>query len=231
LISLGSAALYGGDPDGARASFEESLATSRRVGYREGVAWSLNQLGVAARRAGDLDGAEKLLRESLKVHRDLGDRWRIASVLEALAETACLRQDLERAARLFGAADDLRAEIGAPIPPCERGDRDGGVAAAREGLGEASFAAARGRPATLEEAVAPATRDRPGRASSLPHGLSAREAEVLGLVAEGLTDRQVANRLYLSPRTVGQHLRNVYRKLGVASRTAATRAAIERDLV
>jgi DNA-binding CsgD family transcriptional regulator len=63
-----------------------------------------------------------------------------------------------------------------------------------------------------------------------PKGLSAREAEVLGLVAEGLTDSEVASRLYLSPRTVGQHLRSVYRKLGVRSR-AATRAAIERGII
>jgi DNA-binding NarL/FixJ family response regulator len=61
--------------------------------------------------------------------------------------------------------------------------------------------------------------------------LSAREAEVLGLVAEGLTDQEVAQRLYLSPRTVGQHLSSVYRKLGVRSRTAATREAVERGMI
>lgn len=54
---------------------------------------------------------------------------------------------------------------------------------------------------------------------------------MLGLVAEGLTDSEVASRLYLSPRTVGQHLRSVYRKLGVRSRAAATRAAIERGII
>ena len=61
--------------------------------------------------------------------------------------------------------------------------------------------------------------------------LSAREAEVLGLVAEGLTDQEVAQKLHLSPRTVGRHLSSVYRKLGVRSRTAAARAAAERGLV
>ena len=61
--------------------------------------------------------------------------------------------------------------------------------------------------------------------------LSAREVEVLVLVAEGLTDPQVAERLYLSPRTVGQHLRSVYRKLGVPSRAAAAREALQRGLI
>jgi DNA-binding CsgD family transcriptional regulator len=55
--------------------------------------------------------------------------------------------------------------------------------------------------------------------------------EVLRLVAEGLTDAQVARRLYLSPRTVGQHLRSIYRKLGVPSRAAAAREALQRGLM
>ena len=60
--------------------------------------------------------------------------------------------------------------------------------------------------------------------------LSKREIEVLVLVAEGLTNPQVAQGLYLSPRTVGQHLRSIYRKLGVSSRAAA-REAVDRRLI
>ncbi len=61
--------------------------------------------------------------------------------------------------------------------------------------------------------------------------LTSREVEILRLVAEGLTDGQVAERLYISPRTVSQHLRSIYRKLDVPSRTAAARRAIERELI
>ena len=67
-------------------------------------------------------------------------------------------------------------------------------------------------------------------AAGYPAGLTAREAEVLRLVAMGLTDAQVAERLFLSPRTVGQHLRSIYNKLGVSTRLAATRFAIEHHL-
>jgi DNA-binding NarL/FixJ family response regulator len=68
-------------------------------------------------------------------------------------------------------------------------------------------------------------------ASPDPKDLSAREIEVLKLVAQGLTDPQVAERLYLSPRTVGHHLTSIYRKLGVPSRAAAVREATERGLI
>jgi DNA-binding NarL/FixJ family response regulator len=65
---------------------------------------------------------------------------------------------------------------------------------------------------------------------SYPAGLTAREVEVLQLVAEGLTDAEVAERLYLSRRTVSTHLTSIYNKLGVGSRAAATRFAVEQGL-
>jgi DNA-binding CsgD family transcriptional regulator len=61
--------------------------------------------------------------------------------------------------------------------------------------------------------------------------LTSRETDVLRLVAQGLTDAEVAEQLYISPRTVGQHLRSVYNKLGVSSRAAATRLAVEQNLI
>ncbi len=64
-----------------------------------------------------------------------------------------------------------------------------------------------------------------------PAGLSPREVEVLRLVATGLTDAQVAEKLFISLRTVNAHLRSIYAKLGVGSRSAATRYAVEHELV
>ena len=61
--------------------------------------------------------------------------------------------------------------------------------------------------------------------------LSPRELEVLKLVAAGLTNAQVAQELFLSPRTVNGHLNSIYRKLEVASRSAAVRFAVEHGLV
>jgi DNA-binding NarL/FixJ family response regulator len=76
--------------------------------------------------------------------------------------------------------------------------------------------------------------DRRTEASSAKDGsmsLSPREVEVLRLVAEGLTDVQVADRLFLSRRTVSSHLRSIYQKLGVSTRTAAARLAIDQQLI
>jgi DNA-binding NarL/FixJ family response regulator len=68
------------------------------------------------------------------------------------------------------------------------------------------------------------------RRSGDPAGLTAREVEVLLLVATGLTDAQVAEQLVLSVRTVHSHVRSIYRKLGVSSRTAATHWAMRERL-
>ena len=65
---------------------------------------------------------------------------------------------------------------------------------------------------------------------SYPAGLTAREVEVLRLVAQGLTNEQVAKQLVISPRTVNSHLTSIFSKIGVSSRGAATRYAIEHNL-
>ena len=64
-----------------------------------------------------------------------------------------------------------------------------------------------------------------------PAGLTAREVEVLRLVAQGLTDARVAAQLVVSPRTVNFHLTSIYTKIGVSSRSASTLYAVEQHLV
>jgi DNA-binding CsgD family transcriptional regulator len=71
----------------------------------------------------------------------------------------------------------------------------------------------------------------PARRRRYPAGLTEREVEVLRLAAKGLTTAEVAERLYLSPRTVESHLQRIYAKLAVPSRGAAIRFAVKHDLV
>ena len=70
----------------------------------------------------------------------------------------------------------------------------------------------------------------PAAPAALPFGLTMREVEVLRLVAEGMTDLQVAARLFVSRNTVNAHLRSIYGKIGVNTRAAAARLAFEHGL-
>ena len=157
--------------------------------------------------------------------------------LQGLAGVAALRGEAARAARLWGAAEALREAIGYPASPFDRShpDYEGLLAPARSRLGEAAWEAAQaeGRMMTPEEAIEYALSEEEPAPSLKDDkaGLSERELEVLRLVAEGLTDPQVAERLYVSRRTVGHHLSSIYRKLGAPSRAAAAKEAVERGLI
>ena len=137
---------------------------------------------------------------------------------------------------VVGAAEAVSQTIGLPLSPFDRAhpDYEGLLVAARSRLGDEA-ARAKGRAMTPEEAVEYALGTEVVATTSSEDDsaplLSEREAEILVLVAEGLTNPQVGERLYLSPRTVGQHLRSIYRKLGVSSRAAAAREALERGLI
>ena len=193
----------------------------------------LRNLAVAAFRQGDYDRAAALLEESLIVLRELGEKQFITRSLEYLAAVASMQGDLERAARLFGAGEALREAAGASVLPFYHADYERGVAAARAGLDERSFAAAweRGRAMTLEEAIeyalgaqepspppsVPVPREARGGSESTEN-LTRREEEVAVLVARGLSNRRIAEELTVSEHTVATHVRNILKKLGLDSR-------------
>ena len=137
----------------------------------------------------------------------------------------------------MGAEEALREAIGLPVTQFDRVhcDYEGYLAAARSQLDETAWEAAwsEGRAMTPEQAIEYALETSPptSQAEEDKAGLSERELEILRFVAQGFTDSQVAERLYVSPRTVGQHLRSIYRKLGVPTRAAAAKVAVERSLI
>jgi DNA-binding CsgD family transcriptional regulator len=192
--------------------------------------------------AGNYTAACAYYEESLAIGREVGDNLSIGFSLEGLAKVVAVQGYPAWAARFWGAAEALREAMGAPIPPVYRADYDRSVEAACAQLGEQAFAAAwaQGRMMTPEQALSaqtPAT-SKPTRPTATPSmksrpypaGLSAREVEVLRLVAQGLTNEQVAQELVISPRTVDTHLTSIYSKIEVSSRSAATRFAMEHHL-
>jgi len=233
LLHLGLVALSQGDPMRAQPLLQESLAICQGLGDRRTIAKAVCFLGDAASGRRDHAGARTLYEESLSLSVELGDRWISAISLEGLARVAVGTGQPEAAARLFGAADALRDVTGAARPAYWRALCEPSLAETRALLGGDVFDAAwaAGRELTPEQA--PAVLGAPAAGASTADrsdGLTAREVQVLRLVAEGLTDAEVAERLVVSLRTVHAHLRSIYRKLDVRSRSAATRYAVEHGL-
>jgi len=247
LFVSGQVALQQGDVAMARSLLEESLALSKELGDRENVAQSLFGLAWVSLVQGAYAKARALLEESLALCKAGGNKWFIAACLVGFGVLATAQGEWTWAARLSSAAEALYKAIDGVLPPAVRAMQEFTIAAARAQLGEEVFTAAWAEGCTMtseqvlaaQEPVTMPTRAPAGpssvphapKAPSYPDGLTAREVEVLRLVAQGLTDAQVAEQLVISPRTVNWHLTSIYSKLQVSSRAAATRFAIEQHLV
>ncbi len=217
----------------ARRQIEESLDILRGLGDRRNVAKVLVVAADINATLGEAETAAAQLAESLTLFVEFGDRWFWGESLEGAAQLAAAVGDAERAAALLGAADAVWVAIEAPLPAWLRDRHDRVLAEVRSRLGEARFEAAceRGQEsAHRRDARTGAACVHPCPVDT-PEGLTTRELEVLAAVAEGHTDADVAEQLVVSLRTVHAHLRSIYRKLDVHTRSAATRYALEHGLV
>jgi DNA-binding NarL/FixJ family response regulator len=180
---------------------------------------------VAASR-GDLVLAAERAAEALRICSEIDERFLAAMCIVGLADAL---QPGTRTTRLLGAADGLRMSVGAKWPVLLAKEYRRAMEAARDSLAPDAFAVAiaEGRSLSLAAVQRDLETTRAGRGEA---ALTAREVEVLRLVALGLTNQQVAAELVVSERTVHAHLRSMYRKLDIGSRTAATRYALEHGL-
>jgi predicted ATPase/DNA-binding CsgD family transcriptional regulator len=234
----GQLALSQGDLSLARTLAEKSVALYKEMGHRHGTANSLALIGGVLTTEGDYAAAQTFFEQSLVISCELNEKWVASVYLVLLGEVVAAQGQLVWAAQLWGAAQALRDAFDIPIPLIERADYKRSISETRVHLGERAFATAwnQGRSMTPEQAFAargqkPITRSTTTTPPpTYPAGLTAREAEVLRLVANGLTDVQIAEKLVLSPRTVHAHISSIYNKLDVTSRSAATRYAIEHHI-
>ena len=238
LNILGLVAHFRGEPSRAAPLLEEAATLLRRVGDASSLTFVLSAMGMVAEHKGDDRAAAAFHRQSLDLSWRLGERWNMVFSLADLARLAAADgRDLVLAVRLFGAADALRHNAGMSLSAADRDRYEPAWARARAGLGADAFAAAwdAGRALPLGEAVAQALAILPDPAAPVPspaaHGLTPREADVLRLLVEGRSDKEIGQALFISHRTVMRHVAGILAKLGVENRTAATNLAVREGLV
>jgi len=222
LDTLGSIALSQGDLERAIACFTEGLSVAQELRH------------------------ETLIAEGLSEARELRNQMFIAWLLWGLARVAFAQNQLKRAAQLFGATE-VSYDVNKGLSPNQRDDYERMISSVRAQLGEQAFAAAwaEGRTISREQILAaqgtaeilaliptePSSAPPVRMPPTSPAGLTTREMDVLRLLAQGLTSAQIAARLVIGVVTVNSHVRSIYSKLGITSRAAATRYALEHHLL
>jgi ATP/maltotriose-dependent transcriptional regulator MalT len=246
LFVLGHVTLQQGDYATARVQLEESLSLSRELGEKQHTAQSIMGLAWVSFVQGDYAAAYALLEKSL-ILSNAGNKWFIAACLVGYAALAAAQGAWIWATRLLGTVWALCQAIRGVLPPAMRVMQEFISAASRAQLGEDVFtvAWAEGCTMTPEKVLAaqepvimptktleiPSPVPHAQKASPYPAGLTKREVQVLRLVAQGLTDAQMADDLTISRGTVNTHLKSIYGKIQVKSRNAATRWAIDHGLL
>ncbi|RYE41362.1 MAG: protein kinase [Hyphomicrobiales bacterium] len=214
---------------------ERVLAITHRHGEKAYRSHSLWALGIAVWRQGDANRAVRLLDESLTLTRQVHSPRIAATCLEALAWIACEQCDHTRAAVLMGAAAELARSAGSPPvafselrvyhQECDQ--------RARRRVGDKAFDAAhrKGEQLGFDAAIAYALHEQPPaastRATDASTRLTKRERQVAQLIAEGLTNQAIADRLVISPRTAQGHVEHILAKLGFSSRTQVAAWVVE----
>jgi len=221
----------------ARELLEQALALKRQLGERQSVAIGLVNLGDLLTRSGQWDAADRALAEAAGLAAELGIPQLVGTVRTNQGNVAAHQERWADASEHYAVAVAAYLEIGHGHDAVEAMI---GLGRAARRLGHEDEAAGHLRSA---EAIArelgsaerltqvhAALAESGAGAGPLPGGLTGRQAEVLRLVAAGMSNKEIAAALYLSPSTVERHLVTVYRKLGVAGRVDATRYAVSHGL-
>jgi predicted ATPase/DNA-binding CsgD family transcriptional regulator len=242
LGNLGYGSLLKGDLDQAVARSEESLALYRKLRSKHGIASMLGTLGKALLAQREYERASSVLMEGLSLSVEFGNKGYIAGCLGGLAVAAAALGHAERAARLFGAVESLCDTSGIALAPFDRALLQRASDGARKQLGDQVFSvlweSGQSTPITdiiAEELSGGSPQSQAIDPSPAPDAealdkLTVREEEVLRMIAQGLSDREIGEALFISTRTVNGHVTNMLSKLGLESRTAAAAFAVRNGL-
>ncbi|MGB9306426.1 MAG: LuxR C-terminal-related transcriptional regulator, partial [Mycobacterium sp.] len=223
------AALACGDLPAARQWADQAVAV---VPGAHQVA-ALTVRAFVAMAQGEPEHAERDAHDALTVAARTQGYLRVPYALECLAQLAADDGGYPYAARLLGAADAIRQHAGHVRFPMYHAGYEATITSVREALGLSDFDAAwaEGHALSIEEAIAYAQRGRGERKrpTSGWGSLTPMELEVVRLVRDGLGNKEIGARLFISPRTVQTHLTHVYAKLGVTSRVQLVQEAGRRS--
>ena len=254
LSNLGMVAYLRGDTDAAVAWYDEGMQIASELNDLFGKAGILLGQGKVAVRRGQFKTGMDLLTQALMILRQMGSRRLMADVVDALASAAASDGRWVAAARLIGSTTTMREGHQIGITHRSRLEINELLTQLHEQLGEDGFNQAfeAGKRKTLEMAVdeamalaveiSAAEEERLAREAAQSGastgdqaaeelGLTPREREVLVLLARGLSDKEIADGLYISPRTAMTHVGNILAKLGVNKRTLAASVAMRKGLV
>ncbi len=237
-VVLTAALIEAGQPGPATQACAELLARARDAGHLQDLADGLWLMAEIGRQTGRISDAGAHLRESLQVAGRTGDRLRVLDCLDTCGHLCTATGRWAEAITLWAAHAANIAQIGMPDLPQFADRRQASASKARQALGPAATRAAeqRGAAMTLAAAaelaamVTAAQAQAPAEPPGLPR-LSAREQELVTLVAQGATDAQIAARLFISVRTVRSHLDRIRDKTGCRRRADLTRLALQAGLV
>lgn len=222
------AALAGGDLSAARRWCDDAVQSM--TGHH--LAMALATCARIAVAEGKREEAERDAHKALACAAESGAHLDLPDVLECLAGLASDAGTHHAAARLFGAAEAIRQQIGSVRFAIYRSDYVQSVTALRDAMGEKDFDAAwaEGAALSIKETIAYAQRGHSWRKRPATgwESLTPTEIDVVRLVGEGLANKDIATRLFVSPRTVQTHLTHVYTKLGFTSRLQLAQAAARR---
>jgi len=223
--ALGELERARGEYRNAAGHFQKSAAIFHRLGDRGAQMLALQNLGFAILPVNP-SGSETLLQKTLRFWQRGPARHGISLSLIGLSRVDMARGNMKKAGRQFAIASQVLDQIGVQLELGDRMDYEIAHENLKKALGPAQ---ARG---LFEQAGTSDPRSIPSaRGLSVGAALTTRETATLLLVAQGLTDKQIAEQLVISPHTVNAHLKSIYRKLSVNNRTAAVAAARFRQFI